>query len=80
MAEAESKQAQIDPEIIAVIAKAQREDGYLHTQTIFPQRQGGKVKEFADREHFVPGNQPVRAVFLASHRKRLWVLMFHAFL
>ena len=39
-------------EIIAVIGKAQREDGYLHTQTIIPQRQGGKVKEFADREHF----------------------------
>lgn len=39
-------------EIIAVVAKAQREDGYLHTQTIIPQRQGDKVKEFADREHF----------------------------
>jgi DUF1680 family protein len=40
-------------EIIAVIGKAQREDGYLHTQTIIPQRQGNaKVKEFADREHF----------------------------
>jgi len=38
--------------IIAVIAKAQREDGYLHTQTIIPQRQGEKTKEFADREHF----------------------------
>ncbi len=44
--------AQMD-EIIAVIAKAQREDGYLHTQTIIPQRQGDpKVKEFADRNHF----------------------------
>ena len=44
--------AQMD-EIIAVIAKAQREDGYLHTQTIIPQRQGDpKVKEFADRDHF----------------------------
>lgn len=40
-------------QIIAVIGKAQREDGYLHTQTIIPQRQGDpKVKEFADREHF----------------------------
>lgn len=38
--------------IISVIAKAQREDGYLHTQTIIPQRQGEKAKEFADREHF----------------------------
>jgi DUF1680 family protein len=44
--------AQMD-RIIAVIAKAQREDGYLHTQTIIPQRQGDpKVKEFADRDHF----------------------------
>lgn len=40
-------------QIIAVVAKAQREDGYLHTQTIIPQRQGDpKVKEFAEREHF----------------------------
>jgi DUF1680 family protein len=39
-------------EIISVIAKAQREDGYLHTQTIIPQRAGVKAKEFADREHF----------------------------
>lgn len=39
--------------IIAVVAKAQREDGYLHTQKIIPQRQGDpKAKEFADREHF----------------------------
>lgn len=42
-------------DIIAVIAKAQREDGYLHTQKIIPQRRGkaGVVaKEFEDREHF----------------------------
>jgi uncharacterized protein len=44
--------AQMD-EIIAVVAKAQREDGYLHTQKIIPQRQGDpKAKEFAEREHF----------------------------
>jgi len=43
--------AQMD-RIIAVIAKAQRADGYLHTQTIIPQRQGEAVKEFSDREHF----------------------------
>jgi DUF1680 family protein len=45
---------QID-EIIPVIAKAQREDGYLHTQKIVPQRRGqtGAIaKEFEDREHF----------------------------
>jgi uncharacterized protein len=40
-------------EIIAVVAKAQREDGYLHTQKIIPQRQGdARAREFADREHF----------------------------
>lgn len=39
--------------IIAVIAKAQREDGYLHTQTIIPQRQGdSRTREFENREHF----------------------------
>ena len=39
--------------IIAVIVKAQREDGYLHTQTIIPQRQGdAKTREFENREHF----------------------------
>ncbi len=45
---------QID-EIIPVIAKAQRDDGYLHTHKIVPQRRGqsGAVaKEFEDREHF----------------------------
>ncbi|MBA3904159.1 MAG: ATP-binding protein [Rhodocyclaceae bacterium] len=44
-------EAQMD-EIIAVVAKAQREDGYLHTQTIIPQRAGEQTREFADREHF----------------------------
>ncbi|MBL9201192.1 MAG: glycoside hydrolase family 127 protein, partial [Opitutaceae bacterium] len=40
-------------EIIAVLAKAQREDGYLHTQKIIPQRQGDpRAKEFEEREHF----------------------------
>jgi uncharacterized protein len=40
-------------EIIAVVGRAQREDGYLHTKTIIPQRQGeAGVREFADREHF----------------------------
>jgi hypothetical protein len=40
-------------EIIAVVAKAQRDDGYLHTKTIIPQRQGdAQAKEFADRDHF----------------------------
>ncbi|MBC2608083.1 glycoside hydrolase family 127 protein [Pelagicoccus albus] len=39
--------------IIEVVGKAQREDGYLHTKTIIPQRQGvEQAKEFADREHF----------------------------
>jgi DUF1680 family protein len=42
-------------EIIAVVAKAQREDGYLHTPKIIPQRSGeagAKAREFEDREHF----------------------------
>ena len=40
-------------EIIAVIAKAQRNDGYLHTPTIVRQRRSAEdAKEFADREHF----------------------------
>lgn len=41
--------------IIAVIAKAQREDGYLHTHKIIPQRQGvggEKAREFENRDHF----------------------------
>ncbi|HEX2100877.1 MAG TPA: beta-L-arabinofuranosidase domain-containing protein, partial [Candidatus Synoicihabitans sp.] len=39
--------------IISVVAKAQREDGYLHTFKIIPQRRGdAKAKEFEDREHF----------------------------
>jgi DUF1680 family protein len=46
--------AQMD-RIIEVVGKAQREDGYLHTHKIVPQRRGqtGTVaKEFEDREHF----------------------------
>jgi DUF1680 family protein len=48
--------AQMD-EIIAVVAKAQREDGYLHTPKIILQRQraaagNANAKEFEDREHF----------------------------
>lgn len=40
-------------EIIAVIAAAQRDDGYLHTPTIVrQQRSAADAKEFADREHF----------------------------
>lgn len=46
--------AQMD-EIIAVVGQAQREDGYLHTHKIVPQRrgvQGDVAREFEDREHF----------------------------
>ena len=40
-------------EIIDVIRKAQRDDGYLHTPTIVRQRRKtDDSKEFADREHF----------------------------
>lgn len=39
--------------IIAVVARAQRADGYLHTPKIIRQRQGAaKAAEFEDREHF----------------------------
>eukprot|EP01031_Cornospumella_fuschlensis_P011001 gene11001-13448_t len=46
--------AQLD-QIIAVVAKAQRADGYLHTPKIVLQRQAagkGNAQEFEDREHF----------------------------
>ncbi len=46
--------AQMD-RIIEVVGKAQREDGYLHTHKIVPQRRGqsgATAKEFEDREHF----------------------------
>ena len=39
-------------EIVAVVVKAQREDGYLHTQNIIPQRNGEPARQFANREHF----------------------------
>ncbi len=42
-------------EIIAVIAKAQREDGYLHTPKIILQREAaaaGNKQEFENRDHF----------------------------
>lgn len=53
-----TKDPAIDAEmdrIIAVVAKAQREDGYLHTHKIVPQRRGeagAAAREFEDREHF----------------------------
>ncbi|MGA2444377.1 MAG: glycoside hydrolase family 127 protein [Opitutaceae bacterium] len=40
-------------QIIAVVAKAQREDGYFHTPTVIAERRGDpKVTAFADRNHF----------------------------
>lgn len=40
-------------QIIKVIAKAQRSDGYIHTRTIIKHRNNpGSVKEFEDRMHF----------------------------
>lgn len=42
-------------DIIAVVAKAQRADGYLHTPKIILQRQAaasGNKQEFEDRDHF----------------------------
>lgn len=53
---AQTKDPKLDElmdKVIEVVGKAQREDGYLHTKTIIPQRQGvAKAKEFEDREHF----------------------------
>ncbi len=48
---AAAKEPDVDA-IIAVIARAQRADGYLHTPTIVRQRAEGASQEFADREHF----------------------------
>ncbi len=39
-------------EIIAVIAKAQRADGYLHTPVLIQERAGGAARELADRLDF----------------------------
>ena len=39
--------------IIAVVGKAQREDGYLHTKNIIPERTGKSQRtQFEDRDHF----------------------------
>jgi hypothetical protein len=44
---------QLMDRIIEVVGKAQREDGYLQTKTIIPQRQGVEdAHAFADRNHF----------------------------
>lgn len=44
---------QLMDRIVAVVVKAQREDGYLHTMTIIPQRSGEPgAKEFEQRDHF----------------------------
>ena len=44
---------QLMDEIIPVIAKCQRKDGYIHTPVIIRQRyQDTGVSEFADRLHF----------------------------
>lgn len=54
-AKAEPAAAVNEPDVdalIAVIARAQRSDGYLHTPTIARQRAEGASPEFADREHF----------------------------
>jgi DUF1680 family protein len=38
--------------ILSVVSIAQREDGYLQTRTIIPQRQGELAREFQDPSHF----------------------------
>ncbi len=39
-------------EIIATIAKSQRDDGYIHTPVMIEERKSGKKTEFADRLNF----------------------------
>lgn len=39
-------------EAIAVIAKSQRADGYLHTPVLIAERKGEPLKPFHDRQHF----------------------------
>jgi DUF1680 family protein len=53
-------------EMIGVIAKAQREDGYLHTQKIIPQRRG-LTGTFA--REFIMENQTGRAVMTSLRRQ-----------
>jgi uncharacterized protein len=43
---------QLMDKIIAVIAKAQREDGYIHTPVLIEERNSGKKTEFQDRLNF----------------------------
>lgn len=43
---------QILDEIIQVIAKAQRKDGYIHTPVIIEQRNGQQTQEWNDQLHF----------------------------
>jgi len=43
---------QLMDRIIAVVAKAQWEDGYFHTATVIPQRRGARVTELQGNESF----------------------------
>ena len=56
-------------ETVAVIVRAQREDGYLHTQAIIPQRAGEPRREFADREHFETYNMGHLMTTAAVHHR-----------
>src|SRR5262245_19190726 len=38
--------------VIAIIAKAQQPDGYIHTPVLISQRSSGELKRFADPMHF----------------------------
>ena len=54
---------------VDVIVRAQREDGYLHTQAIIPQRAGEPRREFADREHFETYNMGHLMTTAAVHHR-----------
>lgn len=55
--------------IIEVVGKAQREDGYLHTRTIIPQRQGKATEEFTYREDFETYNMGHLMTAAALHHR-----------
>jgi uncharacterized protein len=55
--------------IIEVVGKAQREDGYLHTKTIIPQRQGKDLREFGRREDFETYNMGHLMTAAALHHR-----------
>lgn len=56
-------------EIIKVIAKAQREDGYIHTPVIIAQRNGTSQQEWNDQLHFETYNMGHLMTTACAHYK-----------